>query len=649
MQLNQFRAPLLAAFSFGTLLSPTLAQEAPAPGSTAPSSAAPGAAADTTGLPGFLLPVPAGTVEMGMTWDQLFEAACQVASPGAPKDAPKKAAEKLLQSLRAELRTLGRKKVDVPAFLLAKWPTKNSEYEPYVKAGAGKVRMPLHWWTVGRSDDFEKRREEIDRQFPKNKFGIVLYWDANYKELPYALKDDKGQPTDDQPVTMISWRDANDFAGSLGMRLPTEAELTRASRGDSANIWPSDKPDGGGAFSNALLQALGIADAKDMKLRPVGSGPVGPFGHTDLHGHVWQFVANLGFGPVNGLEAFEAAWKDLTKDVKALKGLDKVTPPEWRADQVLAKGGAYNAGSAPTMLMIDTRRPYKVDDTYEMLGFRLAKSMKPGYDMIYSRLQGTYNRNWFGEEQDADLTNQFGAEHYELAANGFPTAYHGVSFAPVNFLAKEKSMELAKLVERSQLSPMLVGTLVVTVPIAEPAVPAGIYSLLFRHAGVPKELTEAIKAGHKSLTDKSKKKDDDKEKDAAAQEKERKWRDVVTRFGLTDDDIASKDAADGNLGFVRIEGLQVPIEHSVFLLYGNEGKMLASWKAAAPKPVAAPVPGTLTMSAGKDGKTAAKLHFTALALQGAKKHAEFVVELLLDMAAPTNDKPWRQSTATPGK
>ena len=119
-----------------------------------------------------------------------------------------------------------------------------------------------------------------------------------------------------------------------------------------------------------------------------------------------------------------------------------------------------------------------------MLGFRLAKSLKPGYDMMFSRLQGTYNRNWFGEEQDADLTNQFGAEHYELAANGFPTAYHGVSFAPVNFLAKEKSMELAKLVERSQLSPMLVGTLVVTVPIAEPAVPAGIYSLLFRHAGV---------------------------------------------------------------------------------------------------------------------------------------------------------------------
>lgn len=632
MQLTQFRAPLLAALSFGTLLSPILAQD----------KAAAAGAVDTTGLPAFLLPVPAGTVDMGMDWQQLFEAACQVANPSAPKDAPKRLAEALEKSLRNAVITLGRKKVEVPTFLLAKWPVKNSEFEPFVKSGAGKV--PLHWWTVGRKDDYEKRREEINKEFPKQKGAAVLfYWDAHYKELPYALKDEKGEPIDDQPVTMVSWRDANDFAGSLGMRLPTEAELTRASRGDSSNIWPSDKPDGGAAFNSGLLKALSISETKDVTLRPVGGGPSGPFGHTDLHGHVWQFVANLGFAAVNGTEPFEAQWKELTKDFKLVKGLEKLKQPEWRADRVVAKGGAYNAGAAPLMLLIDARRPYKVDDTYEMLGFRLAKSLKPGYDMMFSRLQGNYNRNWFGEEQESDLSGQFGAERYDLGDNGFPTAYHGVSFAPINFLSKEKSAELNKLVERSQVSPMLVGTLVITSPLAEPAAPAGIYTLLFRQAGVPKELVEAVKQGHKMLTDKKKK--DDKDKDQATQDKERKWREVVTRFGLTDDDIAAKEAADGTLKFVRIEGMQVPIEHSMFLLYGNDGKVVATWKAPAPKAVAAPVPGTLTMEAGANGKTKAKLHFTVLALQGAKKHAEFVVEFLLDMAAPTPEKPWRQSTA----
>ncbi|MFY7947857.1 MAG: formylglycine-generating enzyme family protein, partial [Gemmatimonas sp.] len=445
MQLTQFRAPLLAALSFGTLLGPLLGQDkATAAGNV-----------DMTGLPAFLLPVPAGTVDVGLDWQQLFEAACQVANPSAPKEAVKRAAEKLFTSLKLEVRTLGRKRTEVPAFLLAKAPVKNSEYEPYVRASAGKVRMPLQWWMVGRKDDFEKRREEIDKQFPKQKRAFLLYWDANYKELPYALKDDKGEPIDDLPVTMISWRDANDFAGSLGMRLPTEAELTRASRGDSDNIWPSDKPDGGAKFSNALLETLRIAEGKDMTLKPVGGGMAGPYGHTDLHGHIWQFVANLGFAPINGNELYATQWKEIGKDAKSVKQLAELKEPEWRADKVIAKGGAYNASQAPTMLLIDARRPCQVDDTLEMLGFRLAKSMKPGYDMIFSRLQGTYNRNWFGEEQDPDLGAQFGAERYDLGDNGFPTAYHGVSFAPINFLSKEKSTELNKLVEKSPLSPML--------------------------------------------------------------------------------------------------------------------------------------------------------------------------------------------------
>ena len=115
------------------------------------------------------------------------------------------------------------------------------EYEVMLKKrrdAGGKMRPPMAWWQYGCKDDFEKRLPDIKREFPKQDDAHILYWDAHGPELPYAVVDDKGKSIADQAVTTITFREANEFAGWVGMRLPSEAEWTRAARGDGTQVWP---------------------------------------------------------------------------------------------------------------------------------------------------------------------------------------------------------------------------------------------------------------------------------------------------------------------------------------------------------------------------------------------------------------------------
>lgn len=665
MHLNSLRTPVLASLSFGSLLLSAAAQQVaagkPAPGSGA--QVAPAPDANSEGLPAFLLLVPGGQVQLGIESKKLIDAACQVVNPAKPEMAPKISAAKVTDAIRRSLSVIGSKKVDVAPFFLAKWPVKNAEYKTYLdnrRAAGAKMRPPFIWWRLGAIDDYNAKLTEINAEFPKQKDGPILYWERHGADLPFALKDDKGKPIDELPVTYVSWREANEFAGWLGMRLPTEAEWTRAARGDSTITWPTSTPadPASDKFSEALLKQLGIYNSRDQVPKPTGTvqGAAGPYGHVDMFGQVWQLIGDLGYQPIHGADVFSEQWKDLQKDkVGALvQGA-----PTWKEDRVIGKGGSYLSTGEPIQLLVDARAPVLTVDVMESLGFRLAKSLRPGYDMLYSLLRGGYNKNPFAIEQEPDMTAQIGAERYELGANGFPTSYHAVTFAPVNWLSNEKNPELAKLLDKSQQAPMLIGTLAITAALSDPALPTGIYSVLFRHHGVPKELTEAIKVGHKELiaaqkAAKDTKKDDgkdDKDKPKADDKKDDKkkaqkgsWRDMVARFGLTDEDLLSKDAADGSLKFVRVNGLQVPTEHDCYLFYGGpENKVIAALPNKANPPVVAPAANqTLVIEADAKGKAVVKLQVAPPIVHGTKKFAEFHMHLQLDVPAPAADKPWRQ-------
>lgn len=664
MHLNSLRVPLLAFLFLGTLLATAYCQANPGAkqATLAPGSGGKGGqSADDTqfaGLPTFLLLVPGGTVEMGLEAAPFLAAASQVVVPAKPETAAKISPTKLAEAMRRSASILGHRKVEVAPFLLGRYPVKNSEYEPYVasrrKAGA-KMRPPFHWWRFGRADSYNEKLADINKLFPKMKDGPVQFWERHGDELPYKVEDEKGRPIGDQPVTYISWREANEFAGWLGMRLPTEAEWTRAARGDGKNVWPTAKPEDPSTdkFSDQLLKDLQIFNSRDQAGKPVGTvqAAKGPFGHLDMFGQVWQFVGELGFHPISGPELFAAEWKALQKDKS---GQLLTAPPAWKDDKAIAKGGSFLSAGEPIQLLVDARAPVLTIDVMESLGFRLAKSLKPGYDAIFSALRGTYNRSPFAIDQDVDLTGQVGAERYELDASGFPSAYDTVSLAPVNWLSKDKGAELGKLIEKSHVAPLLVGTLMTTDAMLQPAAPAGIYSVLYRKAGAPRELVDAIKQGHKELaagakakpaTDKPEDAEKDKEKDKKDKDKDKRgWREVIASFGITEKDVEGKDAADGNLKFVRIDGVEIPTDEDCFLLHGgSDGKVVAAWRATNAKPSSVNAfPPTLALEAGEKNKAVAKIHFgVPISQANGKRVADFHVHVTLDRDAPGVDKPWR--------
>jgi formylglycine-generating enzyme required for sulfatase activity len=669
MQLNSLRPRSLAALSLGSLLVTATAQtQKPADTVTAAGASATGPIAKSPapsmdGLPPFLLIVPGGNVPMGLTFEQLIAAACQVISPTRPETAAKAAPEKLIRALQLSASILGRQTVAVEPYLLAKWPVTCAQYEPYItmrRAQKLPARPPFGWWRYGCEDDYNSKLAEIKQQFPNDALGPVLYWERYGNDLPYnsKLEDKKGSSFANLPVVHVAYREANDFAAFWGMRLPNEAEWTRAARGDGTQVWPWGNPANPATdvFTEEMLKTLKLYSSSDKVLKPVGTvaAAAGPYGHFDMFGQVWQFVADLGYGPQNGTTIFDAEWKKFQKDKT---GCIVAKQPEWKADKAIGKGGSFLSWSEPIQLLVDARAPVQSIDVLESLGFRLAKSLKPGYDVLFSRLRGIYSRNYFVEEQQTDLTAQIGAERYELGADGFPTSYRAVSFAPVNWLARDKAMDLTKLLEKSQETPLVIGTLVTTASQLAPKAPAGLYTVLYRKDGMTRELTEAIKQGCKELATLKKQKDrggdegaspDDKDKDKGKDKAHKSgWREVIARNGLTEKDLeAIEPGKEKDLAFVRLDEVQIPTDRNYFLLYsGSEGKVVACVPAPSQDPSASgPVPSALVLEA-KDKNTVAKLTFgVPITKQNLKRVAQFQFSVTLEQEPPSAEKPWRLPT-----
>ncbi len=650
----------LLSLAAQSLLGSTVQAQAPAAATLEPKGKAPAVVGSkqgsdavpaddvTAGLPKFLQFVPGGKVEVGITTDQLADAALQVVFPDRPEMALKISEEKVKTALRRSASMLGPQSVQVEPFLLGKWNVKNIEYEIYINAmrvAQKKVRAPFHWWRFGREDDYNAKLDDINKQFPKDPFGPLNYWDRYGDTLPFKVATNKGVSIGDYPVTYVTFAEANAFAGWLGMRLPTEYEWLRAARGDGKDLWPCGQQ----AFTSQLLKTLQMDNSRNQMIKPTGTvqAATGPFGHIDMYGQVWQFVADLGYDPINGKDAFSAEWKKVQKHKVA--GLIE-SPPVWKGNMALAKGGSYLSFQEPIQLMLDTRAPVGTIDVLESLGFRLAKSLKPGYDMMFSLLRGVYNRSPFAEDQTPDLQLQVGAERYELGKDGFPTAYHAVSFAPVNWLTNDKTQDLNKLLDRSQTEPLLIGTLASTANLVEPAVPLGIYSVLFRREGMPRDLTDAIKAGFKEVQAEKKRRakagDKAEKKEETPQEgqdaKKGSWQSVLPRYGLTEKDLEDAEHA-SDIKFVRIDGMQISTETDVFLLHGIEGKVIAAIAGTNKKP-AQGNPFAPEIAVTADAKGLAKVLMrigTPVQLQNPKRFVDLQLPLTLDTPAPTAEKPWR--------
>lgn len=277
------------------------------------------------------------------------------------------------------------------------------------------------------------------------------------------------------PISNVNIPEITEFLVWCGKRLPTEQEWTRAARGDDARVWPwGDKWNTKACQSGLTLPQRAVE---------VGAYPGGasPYGVLDMAGNVFEWVDS----PYTAFDGF--------KPLPFGKGRQALTlTPEFNSTINIIKGGGFF--STRQFTRVDTRLSLPPRDSDASLGFRAARSLRPGMEAIrhgYSRLLPPA----FSKISDLDAADIFGREitSYD-EARGLITGYRYLAFA---HRAPYRGGPLSKMRRDAREEPLPLGVLVSSEPLVmndmldpatgQPAVlPAGEYSLAFKSEGESK-------------------------------------------------------------------------------------------------------------------------------------------------------------------
>ncbi len=290
-----------------------------------------------------------------------------------------------------------------------------------------------------------------------------------------------------RPVVAVGWDEARAYARWAGLRLATEAEHARASRGDSERTWSW------GEDARPELYAATSEVANDGAPRPVASFPesAGKFGVYDLAGNAWEwtsdaYVAFPGYRPREWAFGSGAARIRVT----AIAAFDSV--------QRVAVGGSFQMPL--TLCRSGVRRGLVRDQRAAAVGFRCAAYARPGIDVAMT----------LNEDELAPANRPRGAPPLTpadpkrtLALDGWSTmqpesiegwtpppgyavitAYACIAFAPVEIVAVRDPQTLDR--DSLEIAPIVIGYLHTTLPLAQPELAPGTYVVAWRPKGLRK-------------------------------------------------------------------------------------------------------------------------------------------------------------------
>ncbi|TAL02021.1 MAG: formylglycine-generating enzyme family protein [Verrucomicrobia bacterium] len=214
------------------------------------------------------------------------------------------------------------KEVPVKAFALDVLPVTNEDFLKFVRANPRWQRSSV-------------KRLFADETYLKN-------WAGDLELGPDAPSN--------APATFVSWFASKAYAQWLGKRLPTVAEWELAAAASST------RPDGASdpAFARKILDWY--ATPKSATNFVVGAGETNCWGVHDLHGLVWEWVADFNTAMVTG-------------DARGDTGLDR---------QLFCGAGSQSArdpSDYAAFMRFGFRSSLKADYCVHNLGFRCAKDL----------------------------------------------------------------------------------------------------------------------------------------------------------------------------------------------------------------------------------------------------------------------------------